>query len=732
MKISAGIVLVLLVVLASISSCGMDSRESGREFFVALDGSDDNPGTRDRPFATLEAARAAIRVTKIKEGLPPGGITVWLRGGIYLRTEMFALDSQDSGSKKAPVVYRAYTGEEVRLLGGRILDSAAFEPVTDRTVLDRIDPAARGNIIQVDLQAQGITEYGVMKPFGFPQSILPTAMELFFEKEPMTLARWPNEGYVKTGKVLSTGSIPRQGDFSDKGGRFIFDDERIKRWKNTDNIWLYGYWCWDWAEEALNVSGIDFERREIALGMPHHYGIKEGKRFFAFNLLEEIDMLGEWYLDRTKGILYFWPPGPVEQAEIAVSMLEDPMISIKNASHITFRDMVFENMRGTVVQIVGGAHNLVAGCTFRNIGNVAVMIGDGTDGEVVGEFGCSSNHRSYINTIWNRNGGTGHGIVGCDIYQTGEGGLIIGGGERPLLKPAGNYAVNNHIHDFCRRRKTNSPAIWLDGVGNIAACNLIHDAPHTGIMFWGNEHRIEYNEIHDVCRETDDVGVIYTGRDWTGRGHLVRYNYIHDIKGVNSAHGAMGIYLDDAASGVTVYGNIIHNLERRAVLVGGGRDNVVENNIMINCTIPVHVDDRGLGWMKGSVVEGGTLRTRLDIIPYRQDPWKKRYPELVDILSDDPGAPKGNIVRNNVMKNCGSMNIADTARAYGTIENNHVLHLTAGEDAGEVDTDEMIVRLIEQSLKNKAVPGFKQILFQNIGLYRDEYRQELPLHGNER
>ena len=75
--------------------------------YVAPDGSDGNPGTRAKPFATLEGARDAIRALKKAGGLPEGGATVVIRGGVYERKNTFALTRADSGTPDAPVVYRA-------------------------------------------------------------------------------------------------------------------------------------------------------------------------------------------------------------------------------------------------------------------------------------------------------------------------------------------------------------------------------------------------------------------------------------------------------------------------------------------------------------------------------------------------------------------------------------------------------------------------------------------------
>ncbi|MDP6361461.1 MAG: hypothetical protein QF473_40500, partial [Planctomycetota bacterium] len=99
--------------------------------YVATDGSDRNPGTEAEPFATLERARNAIRALNRKDGLPPRGVTVWLRGGVYYLSGTFELAKEDSGTKSSPIVYRAYGEEKVWLSGGKKIDPSHFKPVTD-------------------------------------------------------------------------------------------------------------------------------------------------------------------------------------------------------------------------------------------------------------------------------------------------------------------------------------------------------------------------------------------------------------------------------------------------------------------------------------------------------------------------------------------------------------------------------------------------------------------------
>ena len=678
------------------------------EFYVSPDGDDAHPGSRDAPFATLEAARDAAR------NVAGQSVTVYLREGVYPRTATFRLTAQDSGQPDAPVVYRAYAGESVRFTGGAAITE--FGPVTDAAVLDLLPKGARGKVVQTDLAAQGVTDFGEMKMRGFPQPILPAPLELFFNGQPMTLARWPNEGWALTGKILDPGSIPRHGDTGDRAGTFVYKDDRHARWTEASDVWMFGYWCWDWADEYIRVAAIDTEKRAVTLAAPHHYGLKEGMRYYALNVLEELDVPGEWYLDRNTGRLYFWPPGPIGEAEVTVSLLEAPMVLMRDVSHVAFEDLTFECMRGLAIQSVGGTDNRIAGCTFRNIGDLAVLLGEGAgeEGEV-GLLGCSVFSRSYQDTVWNRHAGTGHRIERCLMYNLGEGGVILGGGDRLSVTPGNNAVISNHIYNYSRSVTTNRPAAWIDGVGNRVAHNLIHDAPHTAVMFWGNDHLIEFNEIHDVCTETGDVGVIYTGRDWTMQGTTIRHNYIHDVHGPG-VHGAQAIYLDDQASGIMSCGNVLVNVAR-GFLIGGGRDNTTENNVLVDCDVTIHLDARGLGWAADNQ---DIMLRRLEAVPYQQPPWSARYPKLVSILDDDPGMPKGNVVRKNVFYKSGSANIDGHAQQHGAIDVETVFE----DDPQFVDPGGGDYRLRDSSPVFERIPGFRPIPFGRIGLLEREIERQ--------
>jgi len=624
MKSISRIALLALLFISCFASSRAMNPSPEKAFYISPTGDDENAGTKDRPFATLEQAILAIREN------PGGPVTIYLRGGYYPFRRTIVLEEADS-SPNSPLVIRAYPGEQAHIIGGR--EISGFEALNPHTRnYNKIAPPFRDHIMTIDLKALEITGFGKLSARGFGRAIQPSGLELYFNGEPMTLARWPNSGWAMIKDVPE----------ALEGAGFVYDGNRPSRWTDAPDVWLHGYWKWDWADTYVQVARIDTAARTILTQAPYGgYPYTKGKRYYALNLLEELDSPGEWYLDRKIGVLYFWPPSDIEKARVFVSLLQAQMVSLQNTRNVTLQDLTFEYTCGAGIEIVGGRDNTIKGCTLRNMGTVAVSIGrliDNPGGEI------------YKNTLYNGLAGYNNGVIDCLIHSTGEGGVILGGGDRASLTPGANYAINNEIYDCSRWVRTYRAAIFMYGVGNIVKHNLIHDLPHTAVFFWGNDHVIEYNEIHHVCMETGDAGALYNGRDWTQRGSLIRYNYFHHLHGVEGRKGftdVMAVYLDDWSSGATVFGNIFYKAGR-SVMIGGGRDNLVENNVFIDGAPAIHVDARGKGWAK-YYFDGtdNTLFIRLEVVHPDRLPYSKRYPQLTRLLEDDPALPKGNrIIRN--------------------------------------------------------------------------------------
>ncbi len=678
-----------------------------RDFYISPSGCDNNPGTQNKPFVTLERARDGIRKLKETRGLPAGGVTVWLHGGRYLIEKPFELAETDSGEKGSPVVYRAVGGQHVRLIGGRVLTSSDFKPLTDQAVLDRmIEPSARSNVLQCDLKALGISDLGQRWPDRF-RGLLKTP-SLFCDGQTMRVARWPNEGWAHVEKVLERGSRPRHKETPDRPGKVRMEQRRVARWAASveDGVWLNGYWAFDAYDETLRVSKID--GREISFVEPHYYGIGHGhpgpRRYYATNLIEELDDPGEYFLDTKRALLYFIPPAPIQQCEIILTQALEPLFQLQNASYVTFRGLSFEATSAAAIRISGGHHNLIAGCAMRSInGHRAVELLDGTKNKV----------------------------LSCDISQVSGVGVYCRGGDRKSLTPGEHLVENCHIHHY--GTVLGGAAVELRGVGNTARHNLIH---HGGgsVALGGNNHLAELNEFHNMCDGKDDGGAFYTFRGWSNCGSVLRNNYFHDITGLNEpgkGHGVMGVYLD-GASGYTIDGNVFYKAGTRAALFSNsGGPNIFTNNLFIDCRRAIQ--QKGIERINDALTASINEQRRwLENIGYRQGPWKQQFPHLESMFDDfleNGMSPRGTVIANNVFTGCKE-NLSLQPFHNDPAEITLVKQMTTIRDNVEMDKAE--IGFIDALGKNwqikkdstvyKKVGGFKAIPFDKIGLYDDEYR----------
>ncbi|MFA6239300.1 MAG: hypothetical protein WC655_00135, partial [Candidatus Hydrogenedentales bacterium] len=228
-----------------------------------------NEAKTDGPFATLIRARDEARKMKAETGTALGGLTITVRGGSYFFDAPLALTAEDSGTPDAPVVYMAFPGEEVRFIGGKSI--SGLERVADEAALARLDERARGHVYCANLKAQGIADFGVPG----------AGVELFFQDTPMTLSRWPNEGFVNIVDIVVEDGHQIHGNKGSKVGQFKYEGDRPSRWANEKDVWVHGYWFWDWSEQRHKVASIDTANSIISVAEPYHgYGYRKGQWYY--------------------------------------------------------------------------------------------------------------------------------------------------------------------------------------------------------------------------------------------------------------------------------------------------------------------------------------------------------------------------------------------------------------------------------------------------------------------
>jgi hypothetical protein len=117
----------------------------------------------------------------------------------------------------------------------------------------------------------------------------------------------------------------------------------------------------------------------------------------------------------------------------------------------------------------------------------------------------------------------------------------------------------------------------------------------------------------------------------------------------------------------------------------------------------------------------GDFATReLIDLNYKQPPWSVRYPELLNLLEDEPLAPKGNVVARNICWGGKWGFTEQKAMPYIKFEDN--LIDVDPKFAGQPPAD---FRLAEESPARKL--GFQRIPFEKIGVYKSDNRASWPV-----
>ena len=470
-----------------------------------------------------------------------------------------------------------------------------------------------GGVWSCDLSGIGLSVTpGEYRSGGWTE--VPRHPSLYFGNRPMTLAREPEEGSWFTFEGEDNVTVPGLPD---------------------SGYSLAGYWTHDWAFEILRVASVSNGVARFADS--HVFGIgkkswgQKQRRFYAVGHRSFLDTEGEWLVEGST--LFFIPPGgDVAREKVTIAWGDEPVLRLEHRRGEVVRGKTIAFGGGTGLSLRDCHDVLVADCTIE------CVAGDGI--EIAGD--CS-----------------GVVVSNCVVCNVGRRGVALNGGNRRTLVNGVNRVVGCEISRFALLQRVYAPGVALHGCGNeIVGCR-IHDAPHSAIIYGGNEHLIEGNDIFDVVKETGDAGALYSGRDWTSQGNRVVRNRIHDL-GRTISNGksrdvfTMGVYLDDCDCGDTVASNVFERAGC-AVMLGGGRDNVVAGNRMVDCDIAIHLDDRGETWMQKWNNPADASWNLIGIaqrIGYQDEPWKSRYPHLAKIMDDEPRLPKYNVFDGNEVVRC--------------------------------------------------------------------------------
>ncbi len=510
-------------------------------------------------------------------------VVVEFAPGAYHLAQTLSILGEDSGASGAPLVLRAAPGGgTVRLLGSMALTQRAEpseaarsrSPAGGRLLAFDLDPAARQRLVNEKAKSSQHSETGV-------------ALLLVQGETMLHAARWPRQGYAV---AQATGGAGGQGP--------MFSAGQARRWAGEPDLWAGGFFNQAWNYETARVTNVDGDGAVQVAALQTRYPILPSFRYFIYNALSELDAPGQYVGDPQSGQIDVIPAADPERLPIE-STVVPTVIRIVGAHDVTLQGLEVANALSAAVLIDGSSRVTLDGCFVTRSGAAGVKI----------------------------TGGAGNLVQHTVISDTGEEGVILSGGDRQTLGPAHHQVLDSILVRTGQEIRAYRPAVRLEGVGNVVAGSVLADAPHSAVMFDGNEHRIQRNEIFHVVTETDDAAAIYTDRDPAARGTVMTENYFHDIVDTYSGpnhQGVYGVYFDDYNSGLTVTKNLFLRTAT-GVFIHGGSDNVVTQNLFIGVRSPAirFVD------MAGSYATTvANLQANMKRAPFDGPLYRQRYPAL--------------------------------------------------------------------------------------------------------
>jgi hypothetical protein len=545
--------------------------------FVSPSGNDLNPGTRERPFATLQRAQAEARQKHRN---------VFLRAGTYYLTSPLVFTAADSGSEKAPVVFRNYRNETAVISGGVKLENLDWRPFTNGIFETRV-PA--------DLRTE----------------------EIFVNGQRQILARYPNFD-------------PNAAYFNGFAADAI-SPERVARWGDPSGGYFHAMHPALWGDFTWRITGKDANGNALLEGgWQNNRGAAAHREIrFVENIFEELDAPGEWFLNSKTHTLYFYPPAGLDLKHATVEATRSRnLVEFRGDERhpvkwLTLRGLCFRQAARTVMDtreplLRSDWAIYRGGAVFFN-GAEDCAIEDAVIDQVGGNGIFVNNYNRRV------------AVRGTHISSAGASGICFVGDPQAARSPLFNYNQVHRLEEIDRvpgPKGNNYPAdclvdnclIYLSGrvekqtAGveidlsrgiTVRHCS-IYDVPRAGINIgdgcWGG-HVIEFCDVFDTVKETGDHGCFNSwGRDRYWRPNPEEVNawirQAPDLPKLDTIkpnilannrwrcdHG-WDIDLDDGSSFYIISNNLcLHGgIKNRE---GFGR--IVKNNIMVDGGFDPHV-----------------------------------------------------------------------------------------------------------------------------------------------
>ncbi|MGW3415285.1 discoidin domain-containing protein [Streptomyces sp. NPDC000888] len=551
----------------------------GLNVYVSPTGRNSGSGTSAHPFKTLEYARDYVREAKKKVS---GDVHVLLKSGTYQLSRTFSLTAQDSGKDGSRIIYEAAPGANPVISGGKQISGWTPADATGKVYKAKVSD---------DLDTR----------------------QLYVNGELATRARSTKDpsGFSKT----STG--------------YTFTDSAISAYKQPKDLEVVS--SWGWKLQRCGVESISGSTMTMEQPCWHNAHLQQGQEIqnptWLENARELLDTPGEWYLDESKGEVYYMPKDGqnLSTATVTVPVVQD-LVDLngtrdKPVTHVSFEGITFSYSTWLAPSSPDGLIEGQAG--FR-------MVGEGnpdfdstrlnwqkTPGAVNVSYGhdvsFEGNTFTHLGAVGlNLNTGTqGTDITGNVFRQIAATGIQIGGVEAGDAHPSDDRditkdtTVDNNVVTKAADQYNGSVGILAGYTANtLITHNKVYDLPYTGISVgwgWGltdaggnsaypnnagvpvwdtpttsQDTRVTDNEISDIMKSQADGGAVYTLSN--NPGGTVSGNYIHGVPA--PAYGA--VYHDEGSRHWENTGNAMCDISFQWLLMNHAEENTATANYTSN------------------------------------------------------------------------------------------------------------------------------------------------------
>ena len=535
----------LLLILSAVPVCSFTAAASGNVIYVSPSGSDSASGTIDAPLKTLEGAKQLAKSFD-------GDITVYFREGSYTMTDTVAFSASD----KSDVTYKAYNGEKVVFTSGKAY--SGFE----------------------ECEVNGVRTF--KKNVGTDASF----NVLFNDETTLRRPRYPESGYLYVKDVLDSDWLNHE-DTSGYHRAYtacIVNEGDIADFRNSEDVVIRMLHFW--KDEMLTVKSYDASSNRLEFSRPTSMRVQAGDRYFLENVFEALDQPGEWYLDKTDGVLYYIPEENEKADELTLWGSEtETMITVDGVDGISFENIIFRGNGFNIprnnterdlspqaaydatpcVSYENAGDFYISGCEFRDIAACAVFFGSGVQNAAVDS--------TYFENLGAQ-----------AVYIRGENVDV----DAPNVTK--NISITNNCVSGYGKCFFNAVGVLVIHANTVnISHNEIHDGYYTAISVgwvWGYGYNVTYNNsicdnlIYDIGQGwLSDMGGIYMLGNQPGT--VISGNVIHNVSADpgQGGYGGWGIYLDEGSGYMTVEKNLVYACGSNCYHLHYGIDNIIRNNI---------------------------------------------------------------------------------------------------------------------------------------------------------